>query len=97
MRPKIEADVKYLYYYFRQLRLTKGGYDRHFKYLKRANVVLPPLPGQRRIAELLDRAEALRAKRRAALAQLESLTQGIFFEIFSDPISNPRNWPQASR
>ena len=32
LRPKIDADVKYLYHYLRQLRLTAGGYDRHFKY-----------------------------------------------------------------
>src|SRR5450759_2392719 len=35
LRPRIDADVRYLYHYLRQLRLTEGGYDRHFKYLKR--------------------------------------------------------------
>jgi type I restriction enzyme S subunit len=54
---------------------------------------LPPLPEQRRIAEILDKADALRAKRRAALAQLDTLTQSIFLDIFGDPISNPRGWP----
>jgi type I restriction enzyme S subunit len=93
LRPKIVANVKYLYYYLRQLRLTDGGYDRHFKYLKRCDVVLPPLPEQRRIAEVLDRAEALRAKRRAALAQLDTLTQSIFFDLFGDPVTNPKKWP----
>ncbi|WP_164104431.1 restriction endonuclease subunit S [Candidatus Laterigemmans baculatus] len=44
-------------------------------------IPLPPLPEQRRIAEVLDRAEALRAKRRAALAQLDELTQSIFHEM----------------
>ncbi len=43
---------------------------------------LPPLAEQRRIAEVLDRAEALRAKRRAALAQLDSLTQSLFLDLF---------------
>lgn len=45
-------------------------------------IPLPPLGVQRRIAELLDRAEALRAKRRAALAQLDTLTQAIFLDLF---------------
>ncbi|MBN8249576.1 MAG: hypothetical protein J0L84_19315 [Verrucomicrobia bacterium] len=36
------------------------------------------MPSQRRLAEVLDRAEALRAKRPAALAQLDSLTQSLF-------------------
>lgn len=48
-------------------------------------VPLPPLAEQRRIAEVLDKAEALRAKRRAALAQLESLTQSLFLDLFGDP------------
>jgi len=56
-------------------------------------VPLPPLPEQRRIAEVLDRAEALRAKRRAALAQLDTLTQSIFLDLFGDPGENPKAWP----
>jgi type I restriction enzyme S subunit len=55
-------------------------------------VPLPPLAEQRRIAEVLDRAEALRTKRRAALAQLDSLTQSIFLDLFGDPATNPRGW-----
>jgi type I restriction enzyme S subunit len=56
-------------------------------------VPLPPLPEQRRIAEILDKADALRAKRRAALAQLGTLTQSIFLDMFGDPATNPKGWP----
>jgi len=87
LRPKIDANVKYLYYYLRQLHITNAGYSRHFKYLKQSEVVLPPLDEQKRIADILDRAEALRAKRRAALDQLDELTQSIFIEMFEDPRS----------
>jgi type I restriction enzyme S subunit len=48
---------------------------------------------QRRIADVLDRAEALRAKRRAALAQLGTLTQVLFVDVFGDPVVNPGGWP----
>jgi type I restriction enzyme S subunit len=41
--------------------------------------------------EVLDRAEALRAKRRAALAQLDTLTQSIFLDMFGDP--ETKGWP----
>lgn len=44
----------------------------------------PPLEEQRRIAEVLDRADELRAKRREALAHLDDLTQSIFLDIFGD-------------
>ncbi len=56
----------------------------------------PPLPEQRRIAAILDQADALRAKRREALAQLDSLTQSIFIEMFGDPVLNPMHWPMRA-
>jgi type I restriction enzyme S subunit len=96
LRPKIDADLKYLYHFLRQVQLPDGGYDRHFKYLKRSNVLLPPLAEQRRIAGVLDRAEALRAKRRTALAQLDDLTQSIFLDFFGHPGSNQKGRPTAS-
>lgn len=55
-------------------------------------VLLPPLDEQRRIAKVLDRAEALRAKRRTALAQLDMLAQAMFVDLFGDPIHNPRGY-----
>lgn len=96
LRPKSEGDVKYLYHYLRQLRLPEGGYDRHFKYLKRTSVTLPPVSEQQRIAEILDKADALRANRRAALAQLDTLTQSIFLDMFGDPATNPKGWPREA-
>ncbi len=59
-------------------------------------VPLPPLPEQRRIAAILDQADALRVKRRAALAQLDNLTQSIFIEMFGDPITNDMSWPSGA-
>ena len=59
-------------------------------------IPLPPLAEQRRIAEVLDQADALRAKRRAALAQVDGLTQAIFLEMFGDPVRNPRSWAKAA-
>lgn len=50
---------------------------------------------QRRIAEILDKADALRAKRRVALAELDSLTQSIFLDAFGNPAINPRKLPMC--
>jgi type I restriction enzyme S subunit len=63
------------------------------KQVREIAIPLPPLAEQRRIAEILDKADALRAKRRAALAQLDTLTQSIFLDMFGDPDTNPKGWP----
>jgi type I restriction enzyme S subunit len=59
-----------------------------------AEIPVPPLAEQQRITEILDRAEALRAKRRSALDQLDTLAQSIFLDLFGDPASNPMGWPR---
>jgi len=56
-------------------------------------IPLPSMPEQRRIAEILDKADALRASRRAALATLDTLARSIFLDMFGDPAGNPKAWP----
>ena len=56
--------------------------------LKILQIPLPPLPEQRRLAEILDKADALLAKRRTALAQLDIFTQSIFLDMFGDPVAS---------
>ena len=63
------------------------------KTILESTIAAPPIAEQHRIAAILDQADALRAKRREALAQLDSLTQSIFIEMFGDPAKNPKGWP----
>lgn len=55
-------------------------------------IPLPPLEEQKRIAKILDAADALRAKRRESLAQLDALLQSTFLDLFGDPVTNPKGW-----
>ena len=64
-------------------------------YVADIKIPLPPIEEQRRIAVVLDAAEALRAKRRLALVRLDSLTQAIFIDMFGDPVSNSYGWPRV--
>lgn len=75
-------------------KLVTGSAQQNFgpSHLKALKITLPPLEKQKRIADILDRAEALRAKRRAALSQLDELTQSIFIEMFGDPVENPKKF-----
>lgn len=45
-------------------------------------IPLPPLPEQRRIAAILDAADAIRTKRRQALIHLDTLAQSVFHAMF---------------
>ena len=50
-------------------------------------IPVPSIAEQRRIAAILDAADAIRAKRRAQLAHLDDLPQAVFREIFGAPTS----------
>jgi type I restriction enzyme, S subunit len=80
------------------LRIQHGGTRQALTFAQIADfkIPLPPLSEQKRIAEILDRAESLRRQRRAALALLDELTQSIFLDMFGDPVSNPKGWKQST-
>jgi type I restriction enzyme S subunit len=58
----------------------------------RLQLLLPPLTEQKRIAAILDAADALRAMRRESIEQLNALVQATFLEMFGDPVTNPKGW-----
>ena len=101
LRPKANLDLAYLCRVLENYdvtpfvtgttrgKLTKGG-------ASEIPIPLPTLLEQRRIATILDKADALRTKRREALAQLDRLAQSIFMEMFGDPVTNPKGWPIRS-
>ena len=60
--------------------------------IKASKIPFPPLAEQKRIAGILDAADALRAERREALAQLDTLIQSTFLDMFGDPVTNPMGW-----
>ncbi|MDP3849631.1 MAG: restriction endonuclease subunit S [Luteolibacter sp.] len=57
-------------------------------------IPLPPLEKQKRIAAILDAAAELRTKRRESLAQLDTLLQSTFLDLFGDPVTNPKEWEE---
>lgn len=101
LRPKPEVSIDYLCRVLENYdvkpwvtgstrgKLTKAG-------ASEIEVPLPPLPEQRRIAAILDKADALRAKRREAIAKLDQLLQSVFLDMFGDPVTNPKGWPKTT-
>jgi type I restriction enzyme, S subunit len=93
-----KADLRWLMYRLRGLGLTNlnraaaiPGLNREDAYRQR--LLVPPVKEQRRIAAVLDRADELRAMRRASLASIGSLKESIFLDMFGDPLENRRGWP----
>ena len=99
IRPTKKVDTKFLLFYLRFIEPKLSGQGRGStfsaitqKELRALQIPLPPLAEQRRIAAILDKADALRAKRRAALAKLDTLLQSTFLTMFGDPVTNPMGW-----
>lgn len=95
VRPRDSGvDARYLLHFLRQGHVRKDGTRRMTgsagqrrvpeSFLAELDIPLPALPEQRRIAAILDQAETLRAQRRAAIAQLDSLGQAVFLEMFGE-------------
>ncbi|MDD4287237.1 MAG: restriction endonuclease subunit S [Candidatus Peribacteraceae bacterium] len=55
-------------------------------------ISLPSLDEQKHIVFILDQADALRRKRKEAIRLLDEYVQSVFFEMFGDPVTNPKGW-----
>jgi type I restriction enzyme S subunit len=102
LRPGADVDPRFLFYavwnpQFRRMaakQMTGSAGQKRVPtdFFERFEIPLPPLPEQRRIAAILDEADALRRKRREALGLLDALLRSAFLEMFGDPVTNPRGW-----
>lgn len=61
--------------------------------IKAIQIPVPPLSEQRRIIDILSRAEGIVRLRREAQRKAAELIPGIFLEMFGDPATNPKGWP----
>lgn len=99
---KARTSVDYLYRYlmFFKEQINSKAVGAIFKNLTTHQIAdikipLPPLEEQRRIAAILDKADAVRRKRQSAIALTEELLRSAFLEMFGDPIINPRGWEEV--
>jgi type I restriction enzyme S subunit len=64
--------------------------------VKNSKIPLPPIAEQKRIAAILDKADAVRRKRREAIRLTEELLRSVFLDMFGDPVTNPMGWDVVS-
>lgn len=60
------------------------------------SIPVPPLEEQKRIAAILDKADAIRRKREQAIKLADEFLRCLFLDMFGDPVRNPKGWPIAS-
>lgn len=60
---------------------------------KKVKIPLPPLAEQKRIAAILDKADAIRRKRQQAIQLADDFLRAVFLEMFGDPVTNPKGFP----
>lgn len=61
-------------------------------FLARSLIPMPPLPEQRRIVDLLARAEGIVRLRREAEKKAAELIPALFLDMFGDPATNMKGW-----
>ena len=55
-------------------------------------IPVPPLSEQQRIVNELDLLSSIIEKKKEQLKELDNLAQSIFYDMFGDPIENPKGW-----
>lgn len=92
---------KYFYYILktqdikRQLESNKRGGTQNFVSLKNIRDLKIPLIDileQKKIVEILDKAQQLIDKRKKQIESLDELVKSKFIEMFGDPFRNPKGW-----
>ena len=97
--PSEKCDHVYLYYYLKSINkelISKGvgGAQPNISggIIKSTKIPLPPLDQQKKIAAILDAADAYRQKTKALIEKYDELTQSLFLDMFGDPVTNPKGW-----
>lgn len=103
LRPRAGVDARFLFYLIWNQRFRdeaakhmtgSAGQKRvPASYLRQARVTLVEPREQRRIADVLDKADTIRRKRKEAVTLTEQLLRSIFLDMFGDPVTNPKGWP----
>ncbi|WP_418697732.1 restriction endonuclease subunit S [Bacteroides sp.] len=98
------VDEKYLFnilnsdYFEHQCILNSQGIaqkNMSTEWLKSFSIFLPNIERQREVAAVLDKASELIEKRKEQLRELDTLAESVFYDMFGDPVTNPKGWKKG--
>jgi type I restriction enzyme S subunit len=93
LQPIPDLWPQFAYFALLELDIPSAGYSRHFKFLKETLIRFPPLPEQKRIADILAKADRLRRLRRTARDLSDTYLQSVFLEMFGDCLKDHPSTP----
>lgn len=79
-----------------QIKQLVKGIHLYPKDVMRLEIPIPPLPEQKRIAAILDKADAIRRKRQQAIQLADDFLRAMFLDMFGDPVTNPKGFRKGS-
>ncbi len=95
-----KADIRYIARVLEanKVELTRLGTGATFLAIRKSDIEdfkipLPTIDQQKRIAAVLDKADALRRQRQESLQLTEQLIQSVFLNMFGNPVENSKDWP----
>lgn len=98
---KSMLDIRYFMYYLKSFSFKKqlakfitGSAQLNFgpSHLKKMTMPLYAIQVQESIVRELDAIHGILEKKQEQLRELDNLAQAIFYEMFGDPITNPKQW-----
>lgn len=99
--PKIEISQLYLFYYLKSdafqapIRTTQYGVTMKaikFGTIEKLILPVPPLSTQQQIVSELDLLSHILDQKRQQLKEYDALAESIFYDMFGDPVENPKGW-----
>lgn len=92
-------NVRYLYYFLDKYieNLRSGSIGGVIKYIKLSHLTdikipIPSIPEQKRVAAILDKADAIRRKRGQAIQLADEFLRSVFLDMFGNVVKNTKNW-----
>lgn len=105
LRPNAKVDPAYFANYFftseYRRKISSVAAGANINNLRNSDIddleiPLPPLAEQKRIAAILDKADAIRRKRQQAIELADEFLRSVFLDMFGDPVTNPKGWDKTS-